>query len=551
MGRTVDSYEGAVDLVSDLAKRYQISGIRSFLESCRQRATRSDLNVAVLGRFKAGKSSFLNHLIGRDILPVGVIPVTSVVTELSYGPLDLLEIKFADGREIRVPIADLAAYVSEAENPHNRKHVLKVWLQVPELLRWHNIRFIDTPGLESTFAHNTEVSLNWAPNVDIALVAVGVDPPLTQQDIELISKLTKYTPRIAVLLTKMDILSRSEQGAVMDFVRKQLSQRFKMNISVHPYSIRAGYAQFSLQFKEQFLSRIADDVISEGRAITKRKIISLLAECEDYVRLSLKSSEMLDSERLELQERVSAEIESLADTKLNIQLVARNATGRTRQSIERALASQERVIRKELLEAFSRESSSFPKGFSSLLEHFEQWLNAALSSKLSTISGAKRNELLQPLIDVQRQYQRLMQTFRDRLSERTMALYGVPLRTSEPEIRPEPPKMPDVKVGRVFDHNWELLSPLIPMYLLRRAVLRRFRQKIGDETFKNLSRLTAQWVEIVTAAIIQLEHEAENRIEDLLSTVEQLTSTPQRDFHQIEIDIRQLQEMTRSFLLRD
>jgi hypothetical protein len=58
-----------------------------------------------------------------------------------------------------------------------------------------------------------------------------------------------------------------------------------------------------------------------------------------------------------------------------------------------------------------------------------------------------------------------------------------------------------VNIGRAFDHNWELLSPLLPMAVLRGAVLNRFRRKIADDTFKNLSRLTAQWEEIVTSAI--------------------------------------------------
>jgi ribosome biogenesis GTPase A len=44
------------------------------------------MDVAVLGQFKAGKSSFINSLPGQDVVPVGVVPVTTVVTRLRYGP---------------------------------------------------------------------------------------------------------------------------------------------------------------------------------------------------------------------------------------------------------------------------------------------------------------------------------------------------------------------------------------------------------------------------------------------------------------------------------
>ena len=42
------------------------------------------IDVAILGQFNAGKSSFINSLIGQDILPVGVVPVTTVITRLHY-----------------------------------------------------------------------------------------------------------------------------------------------------------------------------------------------------------------------------------------------------------------------------------------------------------------------------------------------------------------------------------------------------------------------------------------------------------------------------------
>lgn len=544
MDPIVGSHEKPIELASALAERYQMSSIRPLLNTCRAAVDRSELIVAVLGRFKAGKSSFLNHFIGRDVLPVGVIPVTSVVTEVAYGPADLAHIRFSDGGEVHAPIADLQSYVAEAENPHNEKQVATVSAQIPELSRWNGIRLVDTPGLESAFAHNTEASLAWAPNVDIALVAIGVDPPLSQQDLELIAKLLTYTPRVAILLTKVDLLSEAEQGEVIDFVGVQLARIFEQEIPVYPYSTRPGYDHLRREFEQDFISRAAEDITAQRNQSVNQKIATLLRECEDYLRLTLKSAEMLDSERLSLQKQALTEKDALKDTKLSIKLTSRNAASGARRTIEKALAPDEEIIREELLEIFDRDSSSFPRSFAHMLECFDKWLRAALSSRLAHVSGTKRSEFVQPLADVQRQYQRLLQTFRDRLSERTMALYGVPLRTTEPDIKPEQPKKPDVKIGRAFDHSWELLSPIMPMFVLRSGVLRRFRRKIGDETFKNLSRLTTQWEEIVTAAIFQLEREAERRVEDLVATVERLTSAAQQEAPQIRKDLDQVRSIT-------
>lgn len=543
LDRTGGSHQSLIDLVAALADRYQISAIRPLLEICRAATVRHHLAVAILGRFKAGKSSFINHLIGRDLLPVGVVPVTSVITEVGYAPVEHVAIRFTDGQEVQVRSVDIRSYVTEAENPQNVKHVLAVSVNVPELSHWRNIRFVDTPGLESAFIHNTEVSLAWAPNVDIALVAVGVDPPLSQQDIELIGRLLKYTPQVAVLLTKVDVLSPAEQCEVLDFVRTELAGKFTRHIPVYPYSIRAGYEKLRLELDRSLIAKIAAEMTDQRQAIMSQKTTTLSRECEDYIQLTLRSAEMFDSERAALQEQVSAERAAFADGKLEIQLIARHAVAGARQMIENVLSPYEAQIRGEILEALDRESSRFPKRLARMLEFFETWMGAALSSRLATLSEAKRNEFVQPINDIQRRYQRLLQSFRDRLSERAKALYGVALRTTEPEINPQPPRKPDVKIGRVFDHNWELLSPVIPMSLLRRAILRRFRRKIADETFKNFCRLSTQWDEILRSAVSELQGEAEARLENLIATVERLTSATEREAPQIRADLKQLEAL--------
>jgi hypothetical protein len=91
------------------------------------------------------------------------------------------EVRFLDGRVQRVEVTQLGKYVTETNNPQNVKRVSGVSLHLPDLERYRGLRFVDTPGLESAFIHNSGTSLGWAPNTDLALVAVGVDPPLTHK----------------------------------------------------------------------------------------------------------------------------------------------------------------------------------------------------------------------------------------------------------------------------------------------------------------------------------------------------------------------------------
>src|ERR1035438_1517767 len=158
------SLQPALDLASEVAARYQISALSGLLASARAAVGQDEISVAVLGRFKAGKSSFLNHFIGRSILPVGVVPVTAVVTELRYGARVEARVHHRDGRDPEVPLNQIGDYISEKENPENTKQVGLISVELPELQRFRGLKFVDTPGLESALTHNTRTSLDWLPN---------------------------------------------------------------------------------------------------------------------------------------------------------------------------------------------------------------------------------------------------------------------------------------------------------------------------------------------------------------------------------------------------
>jgi GTP-binding protein EngB required for normal cell division len=540
-----DSRQQILMLISELMQRYQITSIQSFVENCRLSLERSDLNLGILGRFKAGKSSFLNHLIGRELLPVGVIPVTTVVTDLAGSETDFAEVQLTNGSRLHVGVNEISQFISEIENPDNARGVASVSVRIPELRHFEGIHFFDTPGLESAFAHNTDAALSWAPNVDVALIAVAVDPPLSQQDLALMRKLMGYTPRIVVLLTKVDLLSQPEQDQVLHFVKTQLARYLGKGIDVWPYSTRPGYENHHSVFVTEFIDPLRRRTTTEHAAIVDRKLQTLVRECRDYLQLTLKSAEMTESEKSQLHDRVINERSALADTRLELKLIAKHAIAGCRKNIETVLSTDERVLEEEIQQTLALAVPLFPKGFAELVEAFEDWLRTTLLSRLATLSRAKSEEVLQPLRDVQRQYTRLLQNFRDRLSEQVINLYGVPLRTNESEIGVKPPAAPDVKVGRMFDHNWELLSPLIPMTIFRNVVIRRFQRKVDDEVFKNLSRLTTQWEAILSQEITQVQRDAEGRIEDLISTVDRLTSAPASEVDDLRTDLNRLDTVAR------
>jgi GTP-binding protein EngB required for normal cell division len=537
----------ALDLVADVAARYGISALSGLLASARASVGQDEIGVAVLGRFKAGKSSFLNHFMGRSILPVGVVPVTAVVTEIRYGPSDEARVHHHDGRDPEIPLDQIGGYISEKENPQNSKQVDLITVELPELRRFRGLKFVDTPGLESALSHNTQTSLNWLPNVGLALVAVSVDPPLSQGDIDLLKSLYQYTPKVAVLLTKADLLSEPELDEVVEYVRAQLARNFAGTPRVFPYSTKPGFERFREALEAELVSGTLERFAEERESILLRKMDTLLRECGDYLALSLKSAEMVQSEREALKQQVIGEKEIVDEVKSAVRLVVQHAAAATRAMVSNRLETHQNDLERALLEAFESEFPKWTRSLATMLSSFEKWLASALRDELTVVSIRERSSFLTPLNRVQKQAFRALQQFRDRLSDRTMRAFGVPLGTTETEINVVEPRTPDIRVGRVFDRNWELLSPILPVWPIKAAVRRHFASTMSYLVYLNLSRLSTQWDESINGALWGVEKEARRRLDELLGTVERLVESGGNErAPQLRADLERLEQARKS-----
>ena len=514
-----------LDMAEEVAARYDIDALAGLLAGARALAADAEISVAVLGRFKAGKSSFLNHFLGRSFLPVGVVPVTAAVTVIRFGTHEEARVHHRDGRDTQVSLDVIGSYISEKENPENAKEVGLITVELPELRRFRGLQFVDTPGLDSALSHNTQAALAWLPHAGLALVAVSVDPPLSQRDIDLLKSLYRYTPKVAVLLTKVDLLSEPELEEVIEYVHAQLSRNFPGTPQVFPYSTKPGFEHLREALEAELAGGTLERFAEERESILMRKIDTLLGELSDFLALSLKSAEVLQSERQALNEQLLGEKEALDDVKSVIRLLAQNASAGARADISQRLEAHQGEVESALFAAFESEFPKWTRSLGTMRRSFEDWLASALRDELTALSDRHRDSLLEPLRQVRQQTFRVLQQFRDRLSDRAMRGFGVPLRTTETEIDVVEPSAPSVRIGRVFDRNWEVLSPILPAFAIEAVVRRHFERSIPYLVEQNLSRLGAQWEESINGALWGVEKEARRRLDELMATVERLVGS--------------------------
>lgn len=185
--------------------------------------------LACVGQFKRGKSTLLNALVGEAVLPTGVVPVTTVPTVLRFGAERSARVLIR-GNWQTVRLEQLAQYVSEELNPENQKLVEGVEVFLPSPLLASGMCLVDTPGIGSVFAGNTETTNAFIPQIDAAILVIGADPPISGEEAALVEAVAANVDQILIVLNKIDRVSPADRQQAAAFASKVLEARLKKPI---------------------------------------------------------------------------------------------------------------------------------------------------------------------------------------------------------------------------------------------------------------------------------------------------------------------------------
>lgn len=166
--------------------------------------------LVVVGEFNAGKSAFINALLGQRVLKEGVTPTTTQINILRYGE-------------------DSSRLV---ENEHVHMVVAPV-----EFLQ--EISIVDTPGTNAIIREHEEITQKFVPRSDLVLFITSTDRPFTESERAFLEHIRSWGKKVVVVINKTDLVQGEEELAqIRSFVVDNASRLFGMTPEVFPVSAR-------------------------------------------------------------------------------------------------------------------------------------------------------------------------------------------------------------------------------------------------------------------------------------------------------------------------
>ena len=215
------------------------------------------MKAAITGQFSSGKSTFLNALLSKNILPTGITPVTSKVNYIRYGDELSVMVRFKDGREAFFQAENIADFTDQRNNAAEDIDYLTLYAPLPLL---KDIVFIDTPGLNSQSFSDTAATEAALKEVDGIIWLSLIDNAGKMSEAEVLERyMNAYQNKSLCVLNQKDKFTEKEVSQTAEYVAEAFKKYF---CKVIPISAKQA-AEARLKDKNTMLEKSFDDSLRE------------------------------------------------------------------------------------------------------------------------------------------------------------------------------------------------------------------------------------------------------------------------------------------------
>ena len=221
------------------------------------RRSQYPMEIAITGQFSSGKSTFLNALLSKDILPTGITPVTSKVNFLNYGPEYKLKVSYHNGAQEYHNIENISAFTDQREKKIDDIKYLSIYAPM-DILK--DISFVDTPGLNSQSISDTQTTQRVLRDVDGIIWLSLIDNAGKESEAQVLKEYMKnFKEKSLCVLNQKDKYKEEEVEKTSEYVSTKFSEYFQ---KVIPISAKLALDSRSQQ-KEVLIQEAMYDISKE------------------------------------------------------------------------------------------------------------------------------------------------------------------------------------------------------------------------------------------------------------------------------------------------
>jgi GTPase SAR1 family protein len=534
------SHKQIASVLEELRHLVESDGIGSLsteIDEEIQKLRENRFYLVALGQFKRGKTTLLNALLGEELLPVGVLPLTTVVTLICHGPQKRAEVIFSDLRRREIDLSELADYVAEQGNPRNQKNVRYVEIHYPADLLRDGLVLVDTPGIGSLSLHNTETTQDFIPKVDAAILVLSPDPPITQIESEFLDEILQHVDRLFVVLNKTDLLTDSDLRETVAYTQSILREKLKhRETEVYPLSaLRAlqgkttGQTQLLKRsniesFDEALQSFLEHEKLSALLQRTAQRAHDLISRARFGTELELQA---LQTPLLELEAKIrefDLQVNTLLLEREHFDYLLQAEVKSLEQWIDKGLehfAGHEINVLKEILPTWA--SVEPWHSFDQFVEALELQLAERLISDLEAWRRQHEEQMI-------RRYESIIDRYAQKTNEVIRQIVQLSANLFDTKIQPfsnfEPFKWQKRFYYRVEDESvfleldlLKIVSPLLPKRLLRRVLLNRVGESIEPKVEQNCGGLRYEYSYSLEEAHRGFQYDLSEKLDTIISEI--------------------------------
>jgi len=225
--QTVSGITHDLKKLGDYSRKMKLDGNASAIDEVLKRLEENEFRVAIVGEFNHGKSTLINALLAKDVLPMNILPTTATLNKVRYNIDKFVEIRYKDGREEKIGIDQLNNYVTKItkEGEERAKTIKEAIVHYPVPYCQNGVTIIDTPGLNDDEAM-TEVVMEVLPQIDAAIMVIMAQFPLSESERDFLeSKLiTSDLGRVMFVVTGIDQIDAEDADRVLQHIAESIQE---------------------------------------------------------------------------------------------------------------------------------------------------------------------------------------------------------------------------------------------------------------------------------------------------------------------------------------